>query len=341
MKKTISIMIPCYNEEENVRPITEAVRAELKSSLPEYDYEIVIIDNKSKDGTRGIIRELCREDSHVKSIFNMKNFGQFNSPFYGLLQCTGDCVISICADFQDPVELIPTMVHKWEEGHKVVCMVKTQSEESKLMYWARNCYYKLIRKMSDVEQIRQFTGFGLYDKQFIQVLRDLNDPLPFIRGMVAEYAPDHLEIPYTQPQRRAGKTHNNFFTLYDAAMQSFTSYTKSGLRVITFAGFGIAFVSFMVALVYLVLKLINWQGFDAGIAPVIIGVFLMGGLQLASMGFIGEYILTINQRVMNKPIVIEEERINFGENTAPARETPISIVLPVAEEANDTIGTAM
>lgn len=309
--KTISIMIPCYNEEENVRAITEAVRNELKKSLPQYDYEILIIDNKSKDGTRRIVRELCQEDSRVKAVFNMKNFGQFNSPFHGLMQCTGDCVISICADFQDPVELIPTMVRKWEEGHKVVCMVKTQSEESKLMYWARGCYYKLIKKMSDVEQIRQFTGFGLYDQQFIEVLRQLKEPLPFIRGMVAEYAPDHLEIPYTQPQRRAGKTHNNFYSLYDAAMLSFTSYTKSGLRIITFGGFAIALLSFLVALIYLVLKLCNWYHFDAGMAPIVIGVFLMGGVQLAALGFIGEYILTINQRVMNKPIVIEEERINF------------------------------
>lgn len=309
--KTISIMIPCYNEAENIRAITETVRAQLHKSLPQYDYEIVIIDNKSKDGTRDIIRALCQEDSRVKAIFNMKNFGQFNSPFYGLMQCTGDCVISICADFQDPVELIPTMVHKWEEGHKVICMVKTQSEESKLMYWARNCYYKLIRKMSDVEQIRQFTGFGLYDQQFIEVLRQLKEPLPFIRGMVAEYAPDYLEIPYTQPQRRAGKTHNNFYSLYDAAMLSFTSYTKSGLRIITFGGFAIAILSFLVALLYLILKLCNWQNFNAGMAPIVIGVFLMGGVQLAALGFIGEYILTINQRVMNKPIVIEEERVNF------------------------------
>ncbi|MGN0763668.1 MAG: glycosyltransferase family 2 protein [Aristaeellaceae bacterium] len=322
--KTISVMIPCYNEEENVRAITEAVRSEIQAELPAYDYEIVIIDNKSRDNTRAIIRELCAEDPHVRAIFNMKNFGQFNSPYYGLTQCTGDCVISICADFQDPVELIPDMVHQWEQGHKVICMVKTRSEESKLMYWARECYYRLIKKMSDVEQIRQFTGFGLYDRQFIQVLHDLKDPMPFIRGIVAEYAPDHLEIPYTQPQRRAGKTHNNFYTLYDAAMLSFTSYTKAGLRIITFGGFVIAGLSFLVALIYLVMKLVNWYGFNAGMAPIVIGVFLMGGLQLAALGFIGEYILTINQRVMNKPLVIEEERLNFpggesGSQNAPQR----------------------
>ncbi|MGN0970688.1 MAG: glycosyltransferase family 2 protein [Aristaeellaceae bacterium] len=317
--KTISVMIPCYNEEENVRAITEAVRSEIQTELPAYDYEIVIIDNKSRDNTRAIIRQLCAEDPHVRAIFNMKNFGQFNSPYYGLTQCTGDCVISICADFQDPVELIPDMVHQWEQGHKVICMVKTRSEESRLMYWARECYYRLIKKMSDVEQIRQFTGFGLYDRQFIQVLRDLKDPMPFIRGIVAEYAPDHLEIPYTQPQRRAGKTHNNFYTLYDAAMLSFTSYTKAGLRIITFGGFVIAGLSFLVALIYLVLKLVNWYGFNAGMAPIVIGVFLMGGLQLAALGFIGEYILTINQRVMHKPLVIEEERLNFpgGESDSP------------------------
>lgn len=320
--KTISVMIPCYNEEENVRAITEAVRSEIQAELPAYDYEIVIIDNKSRDNTRAIIRELCAEDPHIRAIFNMKNFGQFNSPFYGLTQCTGDCVISICADFQDPVELIPDMVHQWEQGHKVICMVKTQSEESKLMYWARECYYRLIKKMSDVEQIRQFTGFGLYDRQFIQVLRDLKDPMPFIRGIVAEYAPDHLEIPYTQPQRRAGKTHNNFYTLYDAAMLSFTSYTKAGLRIITFGGFVIAGLSFLVALIYLVMKLINWYGFNAGMAPIVIGVFLMGGLQLAALGFIGEYILTINQRVMNKPLVIEEERLNFPGGESDSHGAP-------------------
>ena len=192
--KKISIMIPCWNEKENIRQITEAVKEELSNSLPDYDYEIVIIDNKSTDGTRDIIRELCKEDSKVKAIFNMKNFGQFNSPYYGLTQCTGDCVIPICADFQDPVELIPVMVHKWEEGNKVITMIKTKSKESKLMYFFRGIYYNLIKKMSSVDQIKQFTGYGLYDQSFIQVLRELKDPTPFLRGIIAEYAPEHLEI---------------------------------------------------------------------------------------------------------------------------------------------------
>ena len=306
----LSIMIPCWNEVENIRQITEAVKEEIKKSLPEYDYEIVIIDNKSSDGTRDIIRELCHEDQKVRAIFNMKNFGQFNSPYYGLLQCTGDCVIPLCADFQDPVELIPDMVHKWEEGHKVICMVKTKSKESFFWYFLRDCYYRLIKKLSAVKQIRQFTGFGLYDQSFIEVLRQIKDPTPFIRGVIAEYAPDHLEIEYTQPLRRSGTTHNNFFTLFDAAMLSFTSYTSS-IRLATFVGFGISLASFFIGLLYLILKLCCLYRFDAGYAPIIITVFFLGGVQLAFLGLLGEYVMSVNKRVINRPLVIVEEKINF------------------------------
>lgn len=235
--KKISVMIPCYNEEENARPIYEAVRNELQKSCPNYDYEILFIDNKSTDNTRQIIRQICAEDKKVRAIFNSKNFGQFNSPYYGILQTSGDCTITICADFQDPVELIPVFVSEWEKGYKIVCGIKTSSKESKIMYFLRSCYYKAIKKMSSVEQIEHFTGFGLYDKSFVQTLRDLKDPTPFIRGIVAELGPQRKEIEYQQPQRRAGKTHNNWYSLYDAAMLSFTSYTKVGLRIATFAGF--------------------------------------------------------------------------------------------------------
>ena len=316
--KKISVMIPCYNEEENAAEIYKAVRDEIKTNLPEYDYEIVFIDNKSKDKTREIIRTVCGEDKNVKAIFNIKNFGQFNSPYYGLTQCTGDCVISICADFQDPVELIPKMVHEWEKGNKVICMVKTASKESKLMYFLRSCYYKLIKKLSDVEQIEHFTGFGLYDKSFIEILRGLDDSMPFIRGIVAEYAPDHIEIEYEQAKRRAGKTHNNFYTLYDAAMLSFTSYTKAGLRIVTFLGFFLAVISLLVSLVYLIYKIVHWNSFDAGIAPLVIGLFFIGGIQLGALGFIGEYIMNMNQRLINRPLVIEEERINFDSEKTDA-----------------------
>lgn len=309
--KKISVMIPCYNEENNVEPICNAVREVLARELPDYDYEILFIDNKSQDGTREHLRRLCREDSRVRAIFNMQNFGQFNSPYYGLCQTTGDCTISLCCDFQDPVELIPRMVHAWEEGHRVVCMVKTSSKENQVMYFLRSVYYKTLRAMSNVDQIEHFTGFGLYDKSFIDILRKLNDPTPFLRGIVAEYASDRLVIPYQQEKRRSGKTHNNFFSLFDAAMLSFTSYTKGGLRIATFGGILISGLSFLIGLGYLILKLIYWDRFAAGNAPILLGIFFFGGIQLLFLGFIGEYIMSINTRVMNRPLVIEEERINF------------------------------
>ncbi len=311
--KKISIMIPCYNEQENARPIYEAVSAEMQKSLPQYEYEILFIDNKSKDKTREILTQICAEDKHAKAIFNMKNFGQFNSPFYGITQTSGDATIVMCADFQDPVEMLPKFVAEWEAGHKVVCAIKTTSRENGLVYFLRSCYYKMIKKMSDVEQIEHFTGFGLYDKSFVDVLRELKDPTPFLRGIVAEYAPDHKEIPYQQAKRRAGKTHNNWYSLYDAAMLSFTSYTKIGLRLATIFGFIISGISFLIALVYLALKLIYWDRFIAGTTPMLIGIFFMGGVQLFFIGLIGEYILNMNTRIINRPLVIEEKRINFDE----------------------------
>lgn len=312
-KKKISVMIPCYNEEENARPIYEAVKNELETNLPQYDYEILFIDNKSTDNTRKIIREICKENKKVRAIFNCRNFGQFNSPYYGIINTSGDCCITICADFQDPVELIPKFVHEWENGYKVVIGVKTQSKESKLMYALRSIYYKAIKKMSNVEQIEHFTGFGLYDKSFVKTLRELDDPQPFIRGIVAELGPERKEIEYTQPKRRAGKTHNNFYSLYDAAMLSFTSYTKIGLRLAVFAGGAFSLIGFVIALIYLILKLVNWYRFPAGTTPILIGVFLMGSIQMFFIGLLGEYIMNINSRVMKRPLVVEEERLNFEE----------------------------
>lgn len=318
-QKKISVMIPCFNEEDNVQAIYEAVRGELRKSCPQYDYEILFIDNKSTDNTRQLLREICGQDPQVKAILNAKNFGQFSSPYYGILQTTGDCVISICADFQDPVEMIPQFVEQWEQGYKIVIGKKTRSKESRIMYFLRGVYYKLIHKMSDVEMIEQFTGFGLYDKSFVDTMRQLHDPIPFIRGVVAELGPEYKAIEYTQPRRRAGKTHNNFYTLYDAAMLSFTSYTKMGLRLVTLVGFVIALLSFLMALGYLVAKLAFWDRFAAGYAPILIVVCLMGGIQLGALGFLGEYIMTMNTRLMNRPLVIEEERLNFPEETDETR----------------------
>lgn len=313
--KKISVMIPCYNETENVIPISEAVVDILEKQLSEYDYELVFIDNASTDGTRDKLRVICANNKKIKAIFNVTNFGQFNSPFHGMCECTGDCVITMCCDFQDPVEMIPIFVKKWEEGHRIVSGVKTSSKESPILYLLRTIYYKTIKNMSSVKMIEHFTGFGLYDKTFISLLRELDDPIPFIRGIVAEYGEgfNMVQVEYEQPKRRAGKTHNNFYTLYDAAMLSITSYTKVSLRIATFIGLFSSFVSIIIALVYLILKLVDWYGFNAGSAPVVIGVFLLGGIQLFFIGLIGEYILNINTRVIHRPIVVEEERINFEE----------------------------
>ncbi|MDP4120449.1 MAG: glycosyltransferase family 2 protein [Bacillota bacterium] len=316
--KKISIMLPTYNEEENVIPLSEEIVSIFNTQLSQYDYEILFIDNCSKDSTREKIAEICSKNPKIKAIFNAKNFGQFNSPFYGICQTTGDCTIAMCSDFQEPPSMIPKFVKEWENGYKVVIGVKTTSKENSLVYFLRSCYYKLIKKFSDVEQIEHFTGFGLYDKSFVDVMRNLDDSKPFLRGIVAELGPQRKEIPFEQQKRRAGKTSNNWASLYDAAMLSFTSYTKIGMRIATFLGFIFSGISFLVALVYLILKLVWWNNFPLGMAPVLIGVFIFGSLQLLFIGLLGEYILTINSRIIKRPLVIEEKRINFDSK----EETP-------------------
>ena len=311
MAKKISVMIPCYNELENVVPMSEAVVEQFEKNLPEYDYELLFIDNCSTDGTRDKLEEICKNNNNIKAIFNAKNFGQFNSPFYGMCQTTGDATITMCCDFQDPVDLIPQFVREWEKGYKIVSAIKTSSEESGIMYFLRSCYYKMIRKMSDVEQIEHFTGTGLYDKSFIDVLRKLDDPTPFLRGIVAELGPQRKDVYYRQAERRAGKTHNNWYRLYDAAMLSFTSYTKIGLRLATIFGFIFSALNMLVALGYFIAKLIWWEEFSMGTAPMLIGIFFTGSVQLFFLGLLGEYILNINTRSMHRPLVVEERRINF------------------------------
>lgn len=315
MKKKISVVIPCYNEVENVVPISGTVVEILDRELPQYDYELIFIDNASTDGTRDKLEELCAENRKIKAIFNVTNFGQFNSPFYAMCQSSGDCTITMCCDFQDPPEMIPRFVEEWEKGHRIVSGVKTSSRENPVIYAMRTAYYRLIRGMSDVQIIEHFTGFGLYDRTFIALLKKLDDPIPFVRGIVAEYGAGFnlTFVEYEQPLRRAGKTHNNFYTLYDAAMLSITSYTKVGLRICTFIGIACAALSFLTGCFFLVRKLLVGDGFSAGIMPIIIGVFLIGGLQLFFIGIMGEYILNINTRVIHRPIVVEERRINFDE----------------------------
>lgn len=309
--KTVSVLIPTYNEEDNVIPMCCAVREEFAKNLSRYNYEIIFIDNCSKDKTRERLELLCAGDKNVKAIFNARNFGQSRSPYYGLMQTTGDCAVRLCADFQEPVEMLHRFVEEWEKGYKIVVGIKTSSKESKVMYALRSVYYKLVKKFSDVEQIEHFTGFGLYDRTFIDVLRKLDDSAPFLRGIVAELGWKRKDIEYVQQLRKSGKSKNNLYTLYDYAMLSVTSYTKIGIRLAVFLGAIAGFFSVVIGVLYLILKLMYWNKFPAGTAPMLIGMMFLGAVQLFFIGMIGEYILTINARLMRRPLVIEEKRINM------------------------------
>lgn len=313
MKKKISVVIPTYNEEGNVKPLAQAIVDVMENELSQYDYEIIFIDNHSKDKTKMYLRQMCKENKHIKAIFNARNFGQLRSPVYGLKQAYGDCVIRMCADFQDPVDMIVKFVREWEQGWKIVVGIKKSSKEKKLMYLLRTCYYKLIRKITDIDHIEHFTGFGLYDKSFVDVVRDLHDPMPYLRGIIAELGYDYKEIPYQQQKRKSGKSKNNFYSLYDYAMIGITSYSKVVLRMATFMGLFVGGASFVVALIYLVLKLMYWERFSAGIAPLVIGVFFLGAMQLFFTGLLGEYVLSINTRVLDRPLVVVEEKLNFSD----------------------------
>ena len=311
MKKKISILTPCYNEEANIEYLVDAVKS-IFQKLPQYDYEHVFIDNSSTDNSLQILRKIVATDKNVKVIVNIRNFGWIRSPFYGLLQCKGDAVINLVADFQEPPELIPEFLEKWEEGFKVVIGVKNKSRENSLMFSLRKFFYKTLSMASEGEPpIENYTGFGLYDQQFIEVLRGLDDQYPYLRGLVTELGYERYEVYYTQPKRKAGKSSSNFFNLYDVAMLGFTSHSKLPLRLSAFIGFFSAIVSFLVALIYFVYKLIFWYEFQIGTAPMVIGVFFFSSVQLFFIGIIGEYIGAINSQIRKRPLVIEKERINF------------------------------
>lgn len=309
--KTISVVIPVYNEEENVYVAYERVRNLFKEELSQYAYEIVFIDNFSTDATRHLVSEICEQDSNVKAIFNVKNFGFIRSTFYGLLQTSGDCTVLIFADMQDPPELICDFVSEWENGYKIVVGIKSKSKENRLMYFYRSIYYKLIKSMADIEHIEHFTGFGLYDKEFIQVLKELDDPMPYLRGIVAELGFQRKDIFYDQLKRERGKSSFNFLKLYDLAMLGITSYTKVVMRIATILGFVSSAISLIIALVTIVLKLFFWASYPMGTAAILTGVFMLGSVQIFFIGFLGEYILNINTRIMKRPLVIVEKRINF------------------------------
>jgi glycosyltransferase involved in cell wall biosynthesis len=312
MKKLISIVTPTYNEEENVELVYNEVK-QVFEKLKEYEYEHIFIDNASKDKTVTILKKIAENDKNIKIIVNTRNFGHIRSPFYGLLQARGDAVILLVADLQDPPLMIADFIKKWEEGYKIVVGVKKQSEENSLLFAIRNQYYTFIAKISEVEQIKNFSAFGLYDKRIIEILRTIDEPYPYMRGLISEIGYDIFSIEYIQPARKRGITKNNFYSLYDMAMLGITNQSKVPLRLATLFGFGLAVLSLLVAFIYTIYKIIFWESFSVGIAPLVIGLFFFSAVQLFFIGVIGEYIGSIYTQVLKRPLVIERERINFKE----------------------------
>jgi glycosyltransferase involved in cell wall biosynthesis len=308
--KLISVVTPCYNEEGNVRPLYEAVR-KIFQSLPQYEYEHIFIDNASKDRTAAILREMAVEDKNVKVILNTRNFGHIRSPYHAQLQAKGDAVISMVADFQDPPAMIPDFVKKWEEGYKVVVAIKTAAEEPAIKYGIRSFYYYLVGTLADIDLLQHFTGFGLYDQKVIETLRSIDDPYPYHRGLIADIGYEICRLPYTQPKRARGITKNNWYTLYDIAMLGITNHSKVPLRFATILGFLMSGLSLLMAIAWLVAKLLFWEHFSVGVAPLLITLFFFSSVQLFFIGIVGEYIGAIHTQVQKRPLVIEKERINF------------------------------
>jgi len=309
-KKHISVVTPCYNEENNIYDVYKAIK-KIRENHPQYEWDHIFIDNSSTDNTLKLLKEIAEDDKSVKIIVNIKNFGHITSPYHGYLSSTGDAVVVFLCDLQDPPELISEFIGNWELGYKVVIGVKNKSEENPLMFFLRKTYYKIITSISETDQILNFTGFGLYDKSFLDIIRKLDDPYPYFRGLVAEYGQNRFEIPYTQQKRKKGHSKHNFYSLYDMAILGITSHSKVPLRLATFSGFIISFFSLLVGLGYFIYKLIFWNRFDVGIAPLVIGIFFFAAVQLFFIGIIGEYIGSIHTQVLKRPLVIEKERINF------------------------------
>lgn len=308
--KFISIVTPCFNEEHNVRELYGRVR-EIMRGLGGYSYEHIFIDNASTDGTVETLRSLAAEDPNLKVIVNARNFGHIRSPYYAMLQAKGDAVISLVSDLQDPPELIRDFVSKWESGYKIVVGVKKASAEPRLLYSLRQCYYSALARLANVELIEQFTGFGLYDRQVMDILRQLKEPYPYFRGLIAEIGLPRAAVEYVQPARRRGITKNNFYTLLDIALLGLTSHSKVPLRLAVIVGFICALASLGVALFYLAYKLMFWNSFTVGLAPLVVGIFFFSSVQLFFLGIVGEYVGSIHTYAQNRPLVIEKERINF------------------------------
>ena len=308
--KHISVMTPCYNEEGNIMNIYQAVKAQF-DKLPQYTYEHIFIDNCSTDRSREILRALAQQDKNVKVILNARNFGPNRSGTYGMFQGTGEALICIVCDLQDPPDMIPVFLEKWEEGYKVVMGQKTKSKENPLMFQVRKLYYKIMSALSETEHLENVTGYGLFDKEVLDMIQWMDDPDPYIRGLVTQLGYKYCLVEYTQQQRTSGKSSYNFNKYFDFAITGLTHVSKKPLRIATLLGFAMSGISLVLAVVYLIMKLVHWYDFDMGTAPILIGMFLLGSIQLAFIGVIGEYIGSILTKVTKRPMVVEEERINF------------------------------
>jgi len=313
-EKLLSVVSGCYNEVDNVRECYERVKKAVEE-IGRYRYEHIFIDNASKDGTLAVLREIAAKDKNVKIIVNARNFGHIRSPLHAIFQARGDAIISVVSDLQDPPELIKEFVKKWEEGFLVVMAVKENSEESPLFFAIRKAYYELVSRLAEIELVKNATGFGLYDRRFVDILAEIDDPYPYFRGLVSEIGFPLATIPYHQPVRTRGITSNNFYRLYDMAMLGITNHSKVPLRLATMLGFAVSFLSLLVAFAYFVWKLLYWDSFTLGLAPLEIGLFFFGSVQLFFIGILGEYIGSIHTQVHKRPLVVELERINFEPET--------------------------
>jgi polyisoprenyl-phosphate glycosyltransferase len=308
--KTISIVTPCYNEEENVEELYTRVRA-IMAGLGRYRYEHIFIDNCSQDATVQILKRIADADTNVRIIVNARNFGHIRSPMYAIYQATGDAVIGLASDLQDPPEMIRDFIREWENGYSMVLAVKRTSEENPLMFWLRKKYYRVVNQVSSIETFENCTGCGLYDRRVVEIIRSMDDPYPYFRGMIAEIGLPHAKVYFDQPRRKRGITKNNFYTLYDMAMLGITNLSKVPLRLVTFSGFASAALCILVAFSYLAYKLLFWDRFSVGTAPLVIGIFFFSSIQLISVGILGEYIGSIHTYVQKRPLVVERERVNF------------------------------